>query len=481
MTATTASDPSGVQYYFDCTAGAGGHDSAWQSSATYQDTGLTPSTQYSYQVRTRDQSANQNTGTWSTTQSATTQAGGGTTVLTDGFETDFNKWTDGGTTDWDRATAQKRTGTYSAHAGSSDNDLISDNLNTAGYASMTIDFYFRDDDIDDDDNIFMQLYNGSAYADKYELGNSAEDTWQHATVTLNNSGGDAAYFISNFRIKFEGTSIDSGENLWIDDVLVTVTGTGGDSTPPTPNPSTWATVPYATGSTSISMTATTASDPSGVQYYFDCTAGAGGHDSVWQSSATYQDTGLTPSTQYSYRIQTRDQSAGQNTGTWSTTLSATTNAGGGANVLTNPGFETGALTPWAYSGSGGSIVSSGAHSGTYAVQLSGDAISVHQNIKPSVVAGVQYTFKAYVRVTTEGTGWGQPRFRASYWPDLGSSDYGEASAQNSIAAGWQLLQFTHTFTQTEIDNAVNGINVGIINFGFTGGVDITDDLEVAAP
>jgi hypothetical protein len=229
MTATTASDPSGVQYYFDCTAGAGGHDSAWQSSATYQDTGLTPSTQYSYRVQTRDQSANQNTGQWSTTQSATTQAGGGTTVLTDGFETNFDKWTDGGATDWDRATAQKHTGSYSAHAGNSDNDLISDNVNTAGYTSMTIDFWYMDDDIDDDDNIYLQLYNGSAYADRLELGNSTEDTWQHATVTVNNSGGDAAYFISNFRVKFEGTSIDSGENLWIDDVLVTVQGTGGDA------------------------------------------------------------------------------------------------------------------------------------------------------------------------------------------------------------------------------------------------------------
>jgi hypothetical protein len=221
MTATTASDPSGVQYFFDCTAGAGGHDSAWQSSATYQDTGLTPSTMYSYRVQTRDQSANLNTGTWSTTQSATT-SGGPTTLLTDGFETDFNKWTDGGTTDWDRATAQKRTGSYSGHAGSADNDLISDNLNSAGYSSMTIDFYFRDDDIDDADDIYLQVYNGSAYANRYELGNSGEDTWQHAVVTVNNSGGDAAYFISNFRIKFEGTSIDSGENLWIDDVVVTV-------------------------------------------------------------------------------------------------------------------------------------------------------------------------------------------------------------------------------------------------------------------
>ncbi len=341
MTATTASDPSGVQYFFDCTAGAGGHDSGWQSGATYQDTGLTPSTQYSYRVQTRDQSANQNTGGWSTTQSATTQAGG-TTLLTDGFETNFDKWTDGGTTDWDRATAQKRTGSYSAHAGSSDNDLISDNLNSSGYGSMTIDFWYRDDDIDADDDIYLQLYNGSAYANRLELDSTSEDTWQHAVVTVNNSGGDAAYFISNFRIKFEGTSIDSGENLWIDDVLVTASGTGGDSTPPTPNPSTWATVPYATGSTSISMTATTASDPSGVQYYFDCTAGAGGHDSAWQSSATYQDTGLSPSTQYTYRVQTRDQSANQNTGQWSTTQSATTEAGGGAShIVFNGAYQNG--------------------------------------------------------------------------------------------------------------------------------------------
>ena len=96
---------------------------------------------------------------------------------------------------------------------------------------MTIDFWYRDDDIDADDDIYLQLYNGSAYANRLELDSSSEDTWQHATVTINNSGGDAAYFISNFRIKFEGTSIDSGENLWIDDVVVTgiegFSGAGG--------------------------------------------------------------------------------------------------------------------------------------------------------------------------------------------------------------------------------------------------------------
>jgi prepilin-type N-terminal cleavage/methylation domain-containing protein len=64
-----------------------------------------------------------------------------------------------------------------------------------------------------------------------------------------------------------------------------------DVTPPIPNPMTWAGSPAAPGPNSITMTATTASDESGVEYYFECTAG-GGHDSNWQDSPAYEDTGL---------------------------------------------------------------------------------------------------------------------------------------------------------------------------------------------
>ena len=145
------------------------------------------------------------------------------TKFTDGFETSFEKWTDGGTTDWDRTTSYMYSGSYSAHAGSSDNDLISDNIDTSGYYSMTITFWYMDDDIDDDDNIYLQLYDGSAYDNKFELGNtSPEDTWHKYEVTIYNTGSDAQYFRSNFRLKFEGTSIDLFENLWLDDVSVTV-------------------------------------------------------------------------------------------------------------------------------------------------------------------------------------------------------------------------------------------------------------------
>ena len=75
--------------------------------------------------------------------------------------------------------------------------------------------------------------------------------------------------------------------------------------------------------TEITMTATTASDLSGVEYYFDCNT-PGGHDSGWQDSETYLDTGLTPGTQYTYTVTARDKSAAQNSTAASTAESATT-------------------------------------------------------------------------------------------------------------------------------------------------------------
>ena len=92
---------------------------------------------------------------------------------------------------------------------------------------------------------------------------------------------------------------------------------------PTPNPLTWAVAPHATGSTSISMTARTASDASGVQYYFYCLT-PGGHSSGWQASSTYVDKGLSPHTTYKYEVKARDDSPSHNQGNYSVIASATT-------------------------------------------------------------------------------------------------------------------------------------------------------------
>ena len=104
-------------------------------------------------------------------------------------------------------------------------------------------------------------------------------------------------------------------------------GTGApDNTLPTPSPMTWASAPAAASSSSITMTATTASDASGVEYFFDETTGnLGGSDSGWQNSPTYIDTGLSASTTYTYTVKARDKSSAQNETLVSSAASATTN------------------------------------------------------------------------------------------------------------------------------------------------------------
>ena len=97
-----------------------------------------------------------------------------------------------------------------------------------------------------------------------------------------------------------------------------------DEDPPTPNPSTWAQSPHATGDASIAMTATTATDPSGVEYYFTCTSGEG-HDSGWQKNSTYEDTNLAPDSEYTYIVAARDTCTNLNQTLPSGPASATTN------------------------------------------------------------------------------------------------------------------------------------------------------------
>lgn len=84
-----------------------------------------------------------------------------------------------------------------------------------------------------------------------------------------------------------------------------------DTTPPSPNPATWKNAPYRTSATSIRMVATTASDESGVEYYFACTSNQA-YSSDWQNSPVYQVTSL-PKGSYSFVVRVRDKSPNRNT------------------------------------------------------------------------------------------------------------------------------------------------------------------------
>lgn len=78
-------------------------------------------------------------------------------------------------------------------------------------------------------------------------------------------------------------------------------------------PMTWVDFPTAVNETSITMTAVEGGDPNGLEYYFSNTSiPDGSHDSGWQNSPTFVDTGLIPATSYSYTVIARDKSANTN-------------------------------------------------------------------------------------------------------------------------------------------------------------------------
>jgi hypothetical protein len=81
-----------------------------------------------------------------------------------------------------------------------------------------------------------------------------------------------------------------------------------DGMAPAPNPMSWATAPQANDRDRITMTATTASDDSGVvEYRFTCVAGpAGCTTSPWQTDPVYTATGLLPGSTYEYSVSARD-------------------------------------------------------------------------------------------------------------------------------------------------------------------------------
>ncbi|MBI5798904.1 MAG: hypothetical protein HZB10_03155, partial [Candidatus Yonathbacteria bacterium] len=128
-----------------------------------------------------------------------------------------------------------------------------------------------------------------------------------------------------------------------------------DTTPPTPNPMTFSSVPNNTSATQIDMTATTATDATTppVSYYFaldtaSCTpadVGSGAADSGWQSGTTYSDTGLSVNKCYGYKVKARDSVATPNETGYSgiTTLYTSANIPG-TPALGSPTATTLALT-----------------------------------------------------------------------------------------------------------------------------------------
>jgi hypothetical protein len=216
-------------------------------------------------------------------------------------------------------------GSYAARTNSSAS--LTKSVSTVGFSNIHVKYARKTVGLDAGEYLVAEWYDGSSW---HELERTMDTSWSYMDHLLPAAADENAWF----KLRFITLGVDNKEYTFIDQVEISG-GTGEpDTTPPLPDPMAWDVLPYATGSTSISMTAATATDPSGVEYYFECTAG-GGHDSGWQDSTTYEDTGLAPETQYTYRVKARDKSPNQNETGFSTEASATTQPSGGVEMYVN--------------------------------------------------------------------------------------------------------------------------------------------------
>ncbi|MCD6401711.1 MAG: hypothetical protein J7L73_07255, partial [Anaerolineales bacterium] len=185
------------------------------------------------------------------------------------------------------------------------------------------------------DDVVVLAFNYNATTGQYELWDSKSKNSVSGTVsphdfslseavTLGSTTNSSRYFQGYVgEVKIYNKTL-SDEDFKNERLSLFIKWTATELDPPTPNPATFEIAPNTIGGTTISMTATTGTDASGlVEYYFEETTGnAGGDDSGWQSSPYYSDGGLTPHTEYSYRVTLRD--AYQVTGETSQVFRATT-------------------------------------------------------------------------------------------------------------------------------------------------------------
>jgi|GEM_PF-703273 len=281
MVATEATSANGpVEYYFENTSNS--TNTGWTISRTWNEPGLTTGQVYTYRVKTRD---------------------------SNGLEGDWSATADG-TAEVDATAPTPDPMTFETAPTALGEDSITMTATTA------LDI------------------NGVEYFFDCTVGPGNNSLWQDSPTYTDTGLAHSTQYTYVVRARDKST----GQNVTADSAAASATTISPDTTAPLPDPMTFATPPTALGLDSVTMTASTAADPSGVEYYFECTAGPG-NDSGWQDSPDYTDTGLAHSTEYTYRVQARDKSPVQNATGFSSPASATTDA----PDLTAPSIST--LTP----------------------------------------------------------------------------------------------------------------------------------------
>jgi chitodextrinase len=261
---------------------------ATPTTTTFNDTGLTASTSYSYRVRANDAAGNNSA--YSNTASATTQTSPDTTPPT--APTSLT------------ATAASTTQINLSWTASTDN------VGVTGYK--------------------VERCSGAACANFAQIATPT-------TTTFNDTGLTASTSYS-YRVRANDAA---GNNSGYSNTASATTPAAVDTTPPTAPANLTAT---AASTTQIDLAWTASTDNVGVTGYKveRCSGAACANFAqiATPTATTFNDTGLTASTSYSYRVRAND-AAGNNSG-YSNTASATTQAAGNISVTISP--KRGGLT-----------------------------------------------------------------------------------------------------------------------------------------
>lgn len=173
-----------------------------------------------------------------------------------------------------------------------------------------------------------------AYATAYEIqlsDNGTDWTTAYSTATGNGDYDDIPLSVQAGRyVRFYGTVRGSqwGYSLWELEVFGTSTVTDPADTEPPTTPTNL--TPSAVSSSQINLAWTSSTDDVGVTGY-DIYCGGSLLTSV--AGTSYQDTGLTPATTYSYQVRAKD--AAGNTSAVTSSVSATTQGTGGGGGCLN--------------------------------------------------------------------------------------------------------------------------------------------------